>query len=88
MGFHDQAVAHKPKITMRNVAIGLLSSGNAFSGVMNLASPSGSPTDKSEFGERYLRTLMLTVKFGGGGIMLWGCFMVQARPLSASKGKS
>ena len=30
-------------------AIGLCSSGNAFSGVMNHASPSGSPTDESGF---------------------------------------
>ena len=30
--------------------IGLWSSGNAFSGVMNHASPSGSPTEKSGFG--------------------------------------
>jgi hypothetical protein len=48
--------AHKPKITMHNAkrrledAIGLWSSGNAFSGPMNPASPSGSPTDESEFG--------------------------------------
>jgi hypothetical protein len=31
-------------------AIELWSSGNAFSGVMNHASPSGSPTDESGFG--------------------------------------
>ena len=31
-------------------AIGLWMSGNAFSGVMNHASPSGSPTDDSGFG--------------------------------------
>lgn len=31
-------------------AIGLQSSGNAFSGVMNHASPSGSRTDESGFG--------------------------------------
>ena len=52
--------AHKPKITMQMLsvgwigvkltAIGLWSSGNAFSGVMNLASPPGSPTDESGFG--------------------------------------
>ena len=55
MGFHGRAAVHKPKITMRNAsrqpsvgwsgvkltAIGLWSSGNAFSGVMNHASPSG-----------------------------------------------
>ena len=41
-------------------AIGLWSSGNAFSGVMNHSSPSGSPTDESGF--------------GGGGIMVWAVF--------------
>ena len=60
MGFHGQAAAHKPKITMRNAkrrlewckltAIEIWSSGNVFSGVMNHASPSGSPTDESGFG--------------------------------------
>ena len=32
------------------LAIGLWSSGNMFSGMMNHASPSGSPTDKPGFG--------------------------------------
>jgi hypothetical protein len=60
MGFHSQAVAHKPRSScaMPNVsrsgikltAIGLSSSGNAFSGVMNHASSSGSPMDLSGFG--------------------------------------
>ena len=59
MGFHSQAVAHKPKITMHKgnvgwsgvklAAIGHWSSGKVFSGVMNQASPSGSPMDKSGF---------------------------------------
>ena len=35
---------------VRLTAIGLWSSGNAFSGVMNYASPSGSPTGESGFG--------------------------------------
>jgi transposase len=58
---YGRADAHKPKMTMRNAkrrlelwlmftANGLWSSGNAFSGVMNHASPSGSPTDESGFG--------------------------------------
>ena len=52
MGFHGRAAAHKP---MRNAksrltAIGLWSSGNVFSEVMNHASPSGSLTDESGFG--------------------------------------
>jgi hypothetical protein len=60
-----------PSVNLSDVklaAIGLWNSGNALSGVMNHASPSGSLV--------------------GGGIMVWGCFMVQARPLSSSEGKS
>ena len=55
IGFHGRAATHKPKITMtmpsigwsgvKLAAISLCSSGNALSGVMNPASPSGSPTD-------------------------------------------
>jgi hypothetical protein len=51
-------------------AIGLWSSGNAFSGVMNHASPSGNLDDA----RRTLPAQMQTVKFGGGGIIVWGCF--------------
>ena len=51
-------------------AIGLWSSGNVFSAVINHASPSGSPTDESGFGGCQHQN----VKFGGGGIMVWGCF--------------
>ena len=60
MGFHGQAAAHNPKIIMFNAkrrlewckyhVILLWSNGNTFSGVMNHASPSGSPTDESGFG--------------------------------------
>ena len=57
MGFHGRAAAHKPKITMRNVKHRLEwckldsgAEGNELFGVMNHASPSGSPTDESGFG--------------------------------------
>ena len=60
MGFHGRTATHKPKITMHNAkcrgsgvklaAIGLWISGNAFSGVMNHTSPSGSPMVESMFG--------------------------------------
>ena len=83
MGFHGRAPAHKPKITMRNAKRWLegckarrhWSSGNAFSGMMKHASPSGSPTDKSGFGGcQENTTIEPTEKFGVGGIMVWDCF--------------
>jgi hypothetical protein len=59
MGFHGRAPAHNPKNTMRNAsvswngvklaAVGLWRSGNAFSGMKNHISPTGSLTDKSAF---------------------------------------
>ena len=53
--------------------IRLWSSGNAFSGVMNHASPSGSPTDKSGFGgcQENATCIVPTVKFGGGLFFVW-----------------
>ena len=78
MGFRGRAAAYKPKITMRNAsvswsgvkltAIGLWSSENMFSGVMSHASPSGSPTDNLP------ECIAPTVKYGGGGILVCGCF--------------
>jgi hypothetical protein len=60
IGFHGPVASHKPKITIciakrswrgiKLAASGYRSSGNAFSGVMNHALPSGSPTDESGFG--------------------------------------
>ena len=51
--------------------IGLWSIGNVFSGVMNHASLSVSLMDKSVFGGCQENT---TVKFSGGGTMVWSCF--------------
>ena len=59
-------------------AIGLWSSGNTFSGVMNHASPSGSSMDESGFGgcqeKATCPNAVPAVMFGGLGIMVWGYF--------------
>ena len=70
-GFHDQKAAQSlrspcamPSVGWSGVkldTIGLWSSGNAFSGVMNHTSPSGCPTNKSVFGGCQENTTCLNV---------------------------
>jgi hypothetical protein len=72
-------------------AVGLRSSGNAFSGVMNHDALSGSPTDESEFARR-----MLPAQLHSANCKVWlrrdnglGLFfMVLGSALSSSEGKS
>ena len=73
-------------------AIGLWSSGNVFSGVMNHTSPSGSLTDESGFGGcQETPCIVHRAKCKvwwrrNNGLEQF--FMVRARPLSSSEGKS
>ena len=95
MGFHGQATAHKPKITMDNPKRQLVWCKahrnwtlEQWKRVLWSDDSDGQIWVWQIPGQRYLpECIVPNIRFGGGGIM-GPFFMVRARPLSSSEGKS